>query len=296
MEASRSAGRTDPEELSLTELLRVLWSRRWHIAVLCLATGLIAGSAVWLLPRKYDAVIVVSPVSENSSSGRLGGVSSLVSQFGGLASLAGLSVTGDSKRAESVAVLQSQFLTQRYIKDNHLLPVLYADKWDAAKAGWKSSDPKLAPTLWQASEYFKKNIRKVNSDTKTGLVTLTITWKDPRAAAKWANDLARETNEYLRNKAIAESERNIAYLNQEAAKTEVVAVKQAIYEILQNEISRAMLARGSDEYAFRVIDPAVPSEKPSSPGVPLAAFVGVLCGLALSIASAFVRVAWAAAP
>jgi len=51
------------------------------------------------------------------------------------------------------------------------------------------------------------------TDPKTGLVTLSITWNDPNIAAKWANGLVRMANDYLRDQAIEESERNIAYLD-----------------------------------------------------------------------------------
>jgi hypothetical protein len=73
------------------------------------------------------------------------------------------------------------------------------------------------------------------------------------------------TNDYLRANAIAQSERNIAFLGQEAAKTYVVGVKQAICEILQSEIRKEMLARGSEEYAFRILDRALPPERAASP-------------------------------
>jgi uncharacterized protein involved in exopolysaccharide biosynthesis len=150
----------------------------------------------------------------------------------------------------------------------------------------------MPATPWKGNEFFKKNVRTVVTDPKTGLVTMTIKWTDPHIAAKWANDLVSLTNSYLQKKAIAESERNIAYLNGEAAKTDVLPVKQAIYTILQSEINKEMLARGNDEYAFKILDPAVPPERPSTPPATFlmaGAFIGSL-GLALFIAFAYV--AW----
>ena len=132
----------------------------------------------------------------------------------------------------------------------------------------------------------------MTTDPKTGLVTLTIAWSDPRLAAKWANGLVSITNDYLRTKAIAESERNITYLNEQAGKTDVMTVKQAIYAILQNEINKQMLARGSDEYAFKILDPAAPPEVPSSPRPKLWTFLAFFGGLALSIFAAYVHLAW----
>src|SRR6185437_15198014 len=102
-------------------------------------------------------------------------------------------------------------------------------------------------------------------DNKTGMVTLKVRWKDANLAAKWANGLVKLTNDYARQAAIAESDRNIAYLTQQAAATDVLGIKQAIYNLLQSEISKNMIAKGTPEYAFKVIDPALVAEKAAFP-------------------------------
>ena len=176
--------------------------------------------------------------------------------------------------------------------NKRFLPVLYASKWDRERNDWKTNDARSKPTLWKANKYFKEKIRRVSSDNKTGLVTLTITWSDPVFAAKWANDLVRMANDNLRDRAIAESERNISYLNEQAAKTDVVGIRQTIYNIMETEINKAMLAKGSEEYAFKIIDPAVVPEKPYSPRPVLWTLGSLLGALVLSVAVAFVRIAW----
>ena len=221
--------------------------------------------------------------------GSLGGVAS---ELGGIAALAGVSLGADTGKAEAVAVLQSESLTEGYIRQNGLLQILYRDDWDAARNAWKKLDPKKMPTVWKASRKFDKGIRKVVTAPKTGLVTLTITWTDPNLAAAWANGLVKMTNDELRDKAIRESERNIAYLNAEAAKSNVVEVRQAIYSIMKSEINRAMIARGSDEYAFKIVDPAVPPELASWPNKILWLLAGLALGFMLSVAVVFARASW----
>jgi uncharacterized protein involved in exopolysaccharide biosynthesis len=240
-----------------------------------------AVTAAWLVPKKYEASLLLSPVVNQPSAGGLGALTSAVSQLGGIASLAGLSMSGNSgARAESLATLQSEALTQRYIEENHLLRLFFASKWDPERNVWKSSDIDQTPTLWAGSRYFNRVVRGVKENTKTGLVTLTMTWKDPKVAAEWANGLVRLTNDYLREKAIKESERNIAYLNDQVSKTSVVEVRNSIYSLMETEIKKEMMARGSAEYALKVIDPAIPPEDPVSPRPilwSLAAFcVGIL--------------------
>jgi uncharacterized protein involved in exopolysaccharide biosynthesis len=217
------------------------------------------------------------------------GTSGLMSQFSGLASLAGIQTADDSRKSEALAVLQSEALTEKYISDNHLLPVLFSKKWDEKLGKWRTSDPSKVPTLWKANELFRDEIRVVTSNPKTGIVTVKITWRDPAIAANWANGIVKLTNDYLRNRAIDESERNIAYLTTEAGKTDQVGVKEAIYAILQTQIGKVMLARGSEEYAFRILDKAVPPERASSPRKLLWLIGGFTAGFALGMLTIFVR-------
>lgn len=284
MDASQEA------ELNAHEVVAVLKQYRWRMIGLVILATAGACIASFVMPKKYESVILFSPVTNSSTNGLLSSLNSVVSQFSGLASLAGLSQGGDSTKSESLAILESEALTEEYIQKNNLLPVLFSDKWDAKANKWKDTDPKKIPTLWKGNQLFKKKIRTVNAE-KSGLVSLTITWKDPKTAAKWANDLVKLTNSYRREKAIKESEANIAFLSAEVGTTDVVGVKQAIFSIMQNEISKMMLARGNEEYALRILDPAVPAEKPSSPLPWLWTLLGFLISVVMVLGFAFLRAA-----
>jgi uncharacterized protein involved in exopolysaccharide biosynthesis len=241
-----------------------------------------------LSDKEYDASILVSPIEQDSASNK-GALGAIANQFSDLASLAGVTPPGASARSEPIAVLQSELLTQNYIQAENLLPILYANKWDEASKRWKPTDPKKIPTLWLANQYFMKKIRHVTDDKVTGLVTMRIRWKDPRQAAKWANDLVKATNIYLRDKSIRESERNIAYLTDAGAKTNVVEVKKAVYSLLEQEINKEMLAQGREEFALRVVDPAFPPERPSSLGAIALTIVGLVSGALISVIVIFAR-------
>ncbi|MDP9087169.1 MAG: Wzz/FepE/Etk N-terminal domain-containing protein [Pseudomonadota bacterium] len=283
MNASTDMDTNKDDEVSLSDTVGVLWRRKWLIAGVTLAFGVAAGAAALIVPKSYVALSVVSPVSNSQGGGAMSGLGALASQFGGLASLAGVAMPGDSKKFEYLAVLQSEILTEKYIQDNNLLPIIFQSKWNSDRNTWKSTDPKKIPTLWDGNAKFKKKIRSVSNDTKTGLATITITWTDPKLAAKWANDLVKITNEYLRAKAIHDSEASLAYLNEQALKTNEVAIRQGIYSLIQGEINKVMMAKGSEEYALRVVDPAVAPEKPFSPLPGIWILFGLLSGLMVSV-------------
>jgi uncharacterized protein involved in exopolysaccharide biosynthesis len=284
--AVRTVSQTD--EIRVKDLVQTMLLFRRRIAVFVIVCTIVVGVVSFLVGKQYDAVIVISPVTSTSEKSLGGGA---LGSLSGLAALAGMSLGSDSKKNESLATLQSQALIQRYIRENNLMPILYEGEWDAASGKWKVTDPKDVPTLWKATQFFKK-LRTVSPDSKTGMVTLTVRWKDPVLATKWANGLVKMTNDYEREAAIAESDRNIAYLTQQAAATDVVGIKQAIYNLMQSEISKSMIARGTSEYAFKVIDPALVPERAAFPLKKVwvaAAFFG---SLILSVLLVLARLAW----
>jgi hypothetical protein len=67
-------------------------------------------------------------------------------------------------------------------------------------------------------------------------------------------------NERLRTAAIDESRRRVEFLEGELAKTSVVELRQVIFNLIEGQVNAAMLADVQREYAFRVIDPAVPAD------------------------------------
>lgn len=280
---------TREDEITLRQFVADL--RKAKLMFVLLLGALTLGGVLkgLLVPRDYSAITVLSPVSEGMGGSGLGGLAQLASQYSGLASLAGINLPESGMKDEAIAVLQSQLLTQRYIQQNNLLPILYASEWNAATHAWKSSNPRHVPTLWLANRYFNNAIRSIVDDKKTGMVEMTIKWKNPEQAAQWANGLVALTNAYLRDKAVSEAERNIVYLNGMVGKTNVVQEQEVIYALMQQQIEKEMVARDREEYALKVIDPAFPPQKPSSAGPLLLGLLGCTLGLFIGVTVVFLR-------
>lgn len=282
----------ETEDITLAEYLTLLRKHKWRIVsfifactILCAVTGLV-------LPAQYTAKIVLMPVTHHSTYNPMGSLASVASKFSGLASLAGLSINQDSEAAETLAILQSNYLTERYISKNNLLPILYPHLWDPRTKTWSIQNSKEFPTLWKASRLFKKKLRTVENTGKGGIVTMTITWTNPRYAAAWANGMVAMTNHYMRSKAISKAERDIAYLNSQAAKTHILSIQQAIYNLIETQIYKEMLAKGSQEYSLNVLDPAQPPQVRSS-FTPLKwTFIGFFGSVAASLGLLFFQLAW----
>lgn len=278
------------EEVSLRQFLLFLGRSRWIVLIGALTCGVAAAVASWVVTPEYTASTELMAVSNRTGSLGLGNLGGSAAQLSGLASLVGVNLHGGSStKTLALATLQSEILTDTYIKAHNLLPILYAKYWDAKKNEWKLGDSERIPTLWKANRLFKRKIRSIDNDLKTGVITLSIRWKNPYQAAQWANGLVKLTNDYLRQKAINEAQRRIAFLNREAQRTNVVEIKNAIYSLMESEIKSEMVAKGRAQYALQIVDPAVPPQEKSFPKPILWIVGGVLAGIFFALLAGVLR-------
>jgi uncharacterized protein involved in exopolysaccharide biosynthesis len=276
------------DDLDLYEVWQRLRAGWKQIASTTMIASAIAIAVAFLMTPVYEASVLLAVSTEDDEGIKGQGLSKLVSQFGAASDF--LDVGGSAnQKAEALATLQSRVLTETYIREQNLLPILFASKWDAARGEWKVKDPEKQPTLWDGNKLFVKKIRVVTEDRKSGLVFMTISWKYKELAARWATDLVARTNAYLRDKALANSSRHIDYLNEELKHTSVLELQSAIFRLLEGEIKKTMMARGNIEYAFKTIDPAVVPQERARPRRWLIWISGTLAGAFFGVMLALIR-------
>src|ERR1700736_6619442 len=90
-------------EINVRELVAIAWQAKWTILVIMSIFTGAAAAAGLLNEKKYRAEVLLSPVAD-SPTGSAGGLGGIASQYGELASLAGLSLSGKgaSNKDESV--------------------------------------------------------------------------------------------------------------------------------------------------------------------------------------------------
>jgi uncharacterized protein involved in exopolysaccharide biosynthesis len=242
-------------DVGLQNLWQLAWEGRWIVA-LCAFLCVVAGTTyAFLATNWYKADVVLSPVSDKSISGGL-------SALGGVSDLAGLvGINIPSARGNApLAVLKSKSFAREFIEDEKLMPVLFADKWNAQTSEWKVAGPDQ-PDIRDGVRYFDENVRVVTEDKKAGLVTLSIKWTSASEAARWANLLVKRLNDRIRSEAIREAETSIGYLQKEMLTTSVVSTQQSVGRVLESEMQKMALARANEEFAFKVVDDAFPPKR-----------------------------------
>jgi uncharacterized protein involved in exopolysaccharide biosynthesis len=252
-------------------VLALLWRKRFTIL-----TGVLLGSVAgvayaFLATEWFEAEVVMLPAAEKSATSGL-------SQLSGLASLAGISVDSQNTATEALAVLRSRDFSRSFIETQQLIQVL-----NASNATWKALSFERQRDIEDATEYFQKYVFAVTESKRTGEITLAINWTNRVEAANWANMLANRINNQMQSRALAESTRNIQYLQGEIARTNVAALQQSLGKVLESEMQKFLMARGSEEYSFKVVDHATIPKKRVSPQRAIVMIAGFLTGLALAV-------------
>jgi uncharacterized protein involved in exopolysaccharide biosynthesis len=270
----------DEDEIDLLELIRTIlqaWKTVVGITICCL--GLAVAYALHV-PEVFKAEALLAPASKEESV-----ASSTLSQFGGLAAMAGISIPSVTNTDRVLAIFKTREFLKYFIENKNLLPQIFSDFWDESSKSWVLqegqgkfiSDDGIAP-LQNAIEL---------QSLKSGLITLSISWKDPLVAAEWANELVRQLNEQLRDQAIADAQKRVGYLEQELANTTQHDMRMVLYSLLQSEKQKAMLANVNEDFALEVIDPAVPPKARSKPNRRLIVALGGVGGGFLGIFAVF---------
>ncbi|MCE7901911.1 MAG: hypothetical protein DYH20_04440 [Gammaproteobacteria bacterium PRO9] len=270
--------------------LGVLWqaavSRWWVILGFSIAAGLLAFAASFLVTPVYRAQALVLSVPENNESNAL---SQLTSEFGGLAALAGVSLGSPGEtRVKALAILGGRSFIEDFVQANQLLPVLFASKWDSTAGKWQVTGSRI-PTVQDGAEKLQREVLTITDDVKSGVISVTVDWRDSTKGAQWANGIVDMLNSRMRGRAIDEASARLQFLKAELTKTNELELRSAIYRLMESQLNSIMVARTRQDYALQILDRAKPSDldRYVRPRRILLTCLGLFVGALLSMAYSF---------
>lgn len=269
--------------ISINEALRILWARVWLVLATVVIFGGLALVASMFMQRIYRGETLLAIVDMRSGGTVL---AALTDQFGINVGDGGLSVLGRSPD-EYIAMLTSRRILNDLIVKNQLKQVLFRERFDAASGQWNGPEP----TLTDAYQLLIKDVVRVNQDRTTRLVTVACEWQDPVLAAQWSSLLVDAVNETARAGAAAEAERSLAALRALLANESIISVRETIARLIEGQLNALVAAKARDQFAFRVIDPAIAADKDKyvRPRVFVMVFLGMIFGFFVAAFSVVVR-------
>lgn len=294
-----SAGYAGSDDaIDLMALFVALWRDKfWILGTTLMGAALAVVVALWL-PNIYHAEAKLAPSDEQQG----GGLSALAGQFGGLASLAGINLGsgGTDKTGLAVEVAKSRHFLTGFVRQHQLEVAIMAatgmdkatgqliidpDLYDVGQKKWvRKVEPgqHVEPTDWELVKAFSKLV-SVEQDKKTGLVTIGVDYYSPTLVKQWADWLVADLNGVMKQRDLADTQRNIAYLKDQLARTSVADMQTVFYKLIEEQTKTLMLAEVNPDYVFKTLDPAVVPEEKASPKRALIAVLGTLLGGMLGV-------------
>ncbi|HEA3090962.1 TPA: lipopolysaccharide biosynthesis protein [Aeromonas salmonicida] len=293
------------DEIDLRELFAALWHGKWWIVASTLVGAVIAVMVAISLPNIYRSEALLAPSAEQQG----GGLAAMAAQFGGLASLAGVNLSGGGgpdKTAIAVEIGKSRQFLSHFIRQHQLevslMAAIRVDKatdelvideeiYDVAGKKWVREVPpgrSVEPTDWELVKAFRE-LTSINQDAKSGLVTVAVEFYSPELAKQWVDWLVADLNEAMKLRDQTDATRNITYLKAQLEKTPVADMQKVFYQLIEDQTKTLMLTEVNQEYVFKTLDPAVVAEEKAKPKRALIAVLGTLLGGMLSVMLVLVR-------
>lgn len=288
------------DEIGLMELWNIVWQGK--LLIIAITAICMAGSVFYALslPNVYKSEALLMPNSEQSGDSSL---RSLAGQFGGLASLAGVSLSkgGIDKTTHALHVLKSREFLYKFIENNDLkAPIIAAEDWSREqnallydediyikeKNVWvRDVSPPLLPepSLREAYEAFLDQNLNISQNKETGMITLSISHYSPYLAKQLVDDLTSAINKAIKKQDMAEAQSSINYLNAELKNTNNAGAQNMFYQLIEQQQQTLMLTKVREDYVLKTVDRAVVSEVKEKPSRAIICVLGTVLGGFLGI-------------
>ena len=284
------------DEIDLRELFHVLWDKIFYIGAITSIFSLISIIYALMLPNIYQSQTTMMPMEANQ------GMSGMLGQYSGMASLAGISLPSESgsKAKEAIARIQSfEFFSNDFLPQIKLENLMAVKKWNQASntltynesafnsesRQWlrKVRPPKSnIPSSQEAYKKYKE-IMSVNEDKKTSFVTLSVEHESPVIAQQWVEIVRDQIDQLMRDQDRQTAMKSIEYLNSLAPTVNYEEIKKALASLQQEQMKRLMMVEANENYIFKVLDSPIVPEMKVKPKRSLIVILGSMLGMMLSV-------------
>ena len=288
-------GHNDSEFVDLSKIFVELLNKKKFILIFTGCFFIASIAFALMTPNQFTSTATLTPSQSNNSM-------SLSSEFGGLASLAGIDIGGGNSSEGEVAfqIMKSWGFIEKFIRDNNLEMHLIAAKgWDASnnkliidnniydeeKGEWlniKKNYKGEFPSSWSLYNSFN-NKSVITRDRLSGSITVSFEFYSPFEAKEIIELYIQSINDYMRDRKLLLTEKNIQYLENEIQKTSMTRMREVFYKLIEEQTNIKMLAQATPDYVFNIVNKPMISEERSRPARSLIVLAFSLSGFLLAI-------------
>jgi LPS O-antigen subunit length determinant protein (WzzB/FepE family) len=293
----------EDKEIDFFELLSIIWNEK-IIMIASMAFALIVCIIyIHSSPRIYEIELMLSPSLENNKTNNSLNLSSLTFLAG--VDTGGFSGNNDVQIFE--ALLTSEELSQRLLKNDNLVKKIYPSEWDQTSGMWK--DPRdefkknaiqfikliltgdqyksyTPPNAARISTYLKKNV-KIAKNKSSLILSLSIKVEDSEFGKELLETMTNETNKIMKESYQKRGYLYIDYYKTKIESTTSLQHRQVLIDLLSVEEQKIMLSEKDDSFIFRTVTDPESSLNYISPNPFSSILLSILIGFIFGSIAAF---------
>jgi len=251
------------DEIDLSNILRVLWKRKFLMIFIIFIISLCGLIYIYFQDNIYMSKAVLRPVQNGTSQQN----SSMMSNLGSLASLAGLSIGGGggiTPYNTMNAIMQDTDFIYDFVKKNNFEQKVvenYESKKDKKK--YKENPKYYIYESVKNDLVFKEN-------AKTGLITIAYNNKDREFAKQFIDKILFTVSNEYKTLDMLNMDIRIDNYKKEISQTDDITLKNKLAEIVTGLIQNKVVSNAQEFYGFEIVTPSfIPDDidyvKPNKP-------------------------------
>jgi len=276
----------------------LVWKRKLLLLSITATFSFLSVIYALTLPNYYESSALL--MQKEGAEGN-----SMLSQYSGLASIAGISLPGgkeENKIDLAIAILKSRSFLEDISKEiNNFSQIVMASKrydevtntiifdpkvYDSDKKEWtrKVKPPqKKEPSILELHKVYNQDVFSYYKDKETGYITLSVELISPVHANEFLNKIISRLNDISRQQALEEAQKSLGFLQEELSKTSQISIKDSISKLSDVELNKKMMAAVNKDYLLKIIDPPYIPIFKSSPSRALICIIGFILGVIVSL-------------
>ncbi len=286
------------DQRTLRDVVLTVWRGKWIIvATTCVSVALVV---TWmrLTDPLYTASMVVAPATDAGAQN----LTSSLSRFSGLASLAGINLPVEesvSPFTQFNELLRSATLAQRVEEKHGILTRVFKDDWDAENGQWLRPSGLKAmvkrwlypffhlpawtpPTIHGLAGFLEENV-VVFEVGRSGMRQIEFRHKDPTFALHLLTWIHEECDALIRQGAEERTSSQIQYIESKLRNVTTAEHRQSLVELLSDQEKRMMMIQVDLPFAARIVEAPMVSDKPTSPKPKLMLALAVAGGFLIGV-------------
>jgi len=215
----------DDNKYNLIEILLLLWKQKFVLLSLNVVITILIVIYAMMQPNLYRSRAVFTPMGGDQGSS----MSAALSQYSGIASLAGVSLPSGGTSGNMIgSLLSSRTLRDRIVRSLDLASILFKDVTNTERDLNRIAEEKLRKMI------------EITNDTKNGTYELSVESEDPELATKIAIQLLMELEELLNEVNLQNSLVNIT-MTEKRVKEQSKKVEKTQREMVEFQSTHKLL-------------------------------------------------------